>query len=360
MKHSSALIASVLLATATLQSIGTSSCRAVELAHYAFDQVDTIPGSPGPPIVPDTYTTPDSSGRNNTANLTAMTPANLVPGRVGNALQFNGGSSAATRNRVEVPTPAPNPDPILTDFNRTYTQFTFAALVRPSGILETDTDIAFIAGKLGNSPNRGWQIGWQGNTATHPHELVVSIFDGPLGTDHTDEIYSGPTTDLANDKWAHVAITYSALSEAEPFIRMYINGLKVSEITATSDIPMTTNLLNGINLRNFQIGNGNRGDQRADSWTGLIDEVHIYDHALTDAQIAALVPPPLPIGDFNGNGVVDAADYVVWRKNLDGVTALGLRLGLPTTICGNPTSVPQAARAAELRSVLLCQSLLPC
>ncbi|HEY2251608.1 MAG TPA: PEP-CTERM sorting domain-containing protein, partial [Planctomycetaceae bacterium] len=31
---------------------------------------------------------------------------------------------------------------------------------------------------------------------------------------------------------------------------------------------------------------------------------------------AAAVPRPIP-GDFNGNGVVDAADYVVWRKGLE-------------------------------------------
>jgi hypothetical protein len=26
---------------------------------------------------------------------------------------------------------------------------------------------------------------------------------------------------------------------------------------------------------------------------------------------------PSPTGDYNGNGIVDAADYVVWRKTLD-------------------------------------------
>ena len=33
----------------------------------------------------------------------------------------------------------------------------------------------------------------------------------------------------------------------------------------------------------------------------------------TEATAFVVVPTPL-IGDFNGNGVVDAADYVVWRK----------------------------------------------
>jgi hypothetical protein len=32
--------------------------------------------------------------------------------------------------------------------------------------------------------------------------------------------------------------------------------------------------------------------------------------------------PPAQIGDFNENGKVDAADYVLWRKNVDGTTEL--------------------------------------
>lgn len=306
-----------LISFALLLSVSCSPCQAIELLHWAFDQVDGD-GT----VVP--YTTPDSTGRNNTGTLTSMDTTTPVPGRVGNALQFSAVNATSPRDRVEILTPTPSPDPVLTDLNRTYTQFTFAALIKPIAIPDTETDIAFIAGKLGNSPNRGWQIGWQGGAAAaNPHELVVSIFDGPLGTDHTDEIYSGPTTEIANDLWAHVAFTYSAPSEASQFFRMYINGVKVTEIDGTTSPAITTNLLNGINIRQFQVGN--RGDSRADSWSGLIDEVHLYDNALTDAEILALVPPPLPpaqVGDFNQNGVVDGADYVVWRKSVGSASAL--------------------------------------
>jgi hypothetical protein len=66
----------------------------------------------------------------------------------------------------------------------------------------------------------------------------------------------------------------------------------------------------------------------------LIDEVRLYDNALTDAEILALVPPPIPVilGDFTENGVVDANDYVVWRKNVDGGTPLPNDNGLGTPI----------------------------
>lgn len=43
--------------------------------------------------------------------------------------------------------------------------------------------------------------------------------------------------------------------------------------------------------------------------------VGIPTGADADAMIVVSGGPPLP-GDYNGNGIVDAADYVVWRKNV--------------------------------------------
>ena len=37
---------------------------------------------------------------------------------------------------------------------------------------------------------------------------------------------------------------------------------------------------------------------------------------VVDALLAQVVEPPLA-GDYNDDGVVDAADYTVWRDNLD-------------------------------------------
>jgi hypothetical protein len=72
------------------------------------------------------------------------------------------------------------------------------------------------------------------------------------------------------------------------------------------------------------IGSVNGGE----NFTGVIDEVAFWRRALSQAEIDqhvanflagnsyfASTPGPLA-GDYNGNGVVDAADYVVWRKAL--------------------------------------------
>ena len=51
----------------------------------------------------------------------------------------------------------------------------------------------------------------------------------------------------------------------------------------------------------------------------------VVDHPGSDVGSPGIAPgtvaPSLP-GDYNGNGKVDAADYVVWRKNLDSATSL--------------------------------------
>jgi hypothetical protein len=306
-----------LISFAFLLLVSCSPCQAIELLHWTFDQVDGD-GT----VVP--FTTPDATVRGNVGTLTSMDTTAPVPGRVGNALQFSAVGTGSPRDRVEILNPTPNPDPVVTDLNRVYTQFTFAAFVKPVGIAAEEADTTFIAGKIGtvnaSNPNRrGWQIGLVGTDApslAHPDELVVSLFDGPTSAASTNEYYSGPQTAVVNDQWAHVAFTFSSTTEATSFFRMYVNGVKIVDETTT------LSQMNGLNTVPFQVGN--RGDSRADSWAGLIDDVRLYDHALTDAEIAALIPPlpPAQVGDFNQNGKVDAADYVVWRENVGSASAL--------------------------------------
>src|SRR5690606_16924003 len=55
--------------------------------------------------------------------------------------------------------------------------------------------------------------------------------------------------------------------------------------------------------------------------TGIFDEFRIYNQALSEEEILNLsmfAPETMDTltGDFNGDGIVDAADYTVWRDNL--------------------------------------------
>jgi hypothetical protein len=309
----SAFAVALVCSTVLLSGITTSPCRAIELLHYTFDQVD---GTEAP------FTTPDSGPNAITGTLTSMDNTSPVPGRVGNALQFSGTTTTAPRDRVEVAAD----NAVL---NTTFTQFTFAAFVKPD-LDEALNSTVWIAGKMGNNPRRGWQVGYQLATAADDHQVVVSFFDGPANVGspptNTNEIYSGAGNSLTNGTWHHLAFTYSGINETSSFFRLYLDGNMIV------DAPTTLAQLNGANTEPFQVGN--RGDERADSWKGLIDDVRIFNTALNDAEIAALIPPipPPQVGDFNENGKVDAADYVLWRKNVDGVTALPNDNGLGTPI----------------------------
>jgi hypothetical protein len=60
---------------------------------------------------------------------------------------------------------------------------------------------------------------------------------------------------------------------------------------------------------------------------------HMVDINYDTFSVAA--PPQGTVGDYNSNGVVDSADYVVWRKHLD--TAFALLNEEPNTTPGQVT-----------------------
>jgi T5SS/PEP-CTERM-associated repeat protein len=108
---------------------------------------------------------------------------------------------------------------------------------------------------------------------------------------------------LIDNTWHHVAlvkdgttVTIYADGEAE-------NSNSVSGAAQENSLPL---------LIGFNPGEGIQG-----FWKGLLDELKIFDRALSPGEIATLaaIPDVLP-GDFNRDGTVDSADYVVWRKGL--------------------------------------------
>ncbi|KPJ65223.1 MAG: hypothetical protein AMJ43_11130 [Coxiella sp. DG_40] len=84
-------------------------------------------------------------------------------------------------------------------------------------------------------------------------------------------------------QWYHVAMTYDDTSDRK--IRIYINGAEQSYLHYVA--------ATGTKLSNpsIHVTIGNRiGGGRA--WDGLIDDVRIYNHVLTEAEIMAIVPEP--------------------------------------------------------------------
>ena len=78
---------------------------------------------------------------------------------------------------------------------------------------------------------------------------------------------------IALDQWVHVAFTYDG-----GMLRIYMDGTETASYAVNGDmIPSTLDVA---------IGNVNASDDRY--WNGLLDDVRIYDWALTPAEITAL------------------------------------------------------------------------
>ncbi len=142
----------------------------------------------------------------------------------------------------------------------------------------SNTNNARIFAKAGGGGSRSWTLNIEASTGgvTNPATLQLSP-DGAVNISLSD---SEP---LPTDEWVHMAGVYKPGQSME----VYVNGeLKVSN---TSNIP-TSQFSN--NNRTVLIGN--RHDAGNCGWLGSIDDVRIYDEALTAAAIIQVmigVPP---------------------------------------------------------------------
>jgi hypothetical protein len=98
------------------------------------------------------------------------------------------------------------------------------------------------------------------------------------------EFYSAATTAMPISSWTHLAATYDGAT-----LRLFMNGTEVATRAVSGSIQVTGNPL--------RIGGNSYTDQ---FFQGLIDEVRVYDHALSASEIqtdmttavSARRPPP--------------------------------------------------------------------
>ncbi|CAK9037557.1 Arylsulfatase A (ASA) (Cerebroside-sulfatase) [Cleaved into: Arylsulfatase A component B [Durusdinium trenchii] len=134
--------------------------------------------------------------------------------------------------------------------------------------------------------------------------LLTAHVGGP-GVDAT-------ATSTVNDgEWHHVAMTYDGET-----LRGYVDGieeamLEGSPTDSTQDYPFMVGALRPA------------GESDARLFSGMIDDLRVYNIVLTADQIQELMSPSSGMpGDFNDDGIVNLADYVVWRNNLGGNDAV--------------------------------------
>jgi glucose/arabinose dehydrogenase/PKD repeat protein len=217
-------------------------------------------------------------------------PTGTASGKFGRALSFDG-----TNDRVDVP------DAASLDLT---TAMTLEAWVRPT-------------------TNSGWRSALfkERGTTSMVYALYSSNGSKPTTETFTSAVNAVPgPTGLTVNTWTHLASTYDGTT-----VRLFVNGTQVASKVATGAMPSTANPL--------RIG-GNA--VYGDYFSGLIDEVRIYNRALSGAEITAdmntavgsgtpappdTTPPSAP-GNLKANGGLGKVT-LSWDASTDDVGISG-------------------------------------
>ena len=235
--------------------------------------------------------TTDASCLGNLGTLSGA--ARTASGRYGRALTFDGAN-----DQVAVP------DSASLDLTAA---MTLEAWVRPS------------------ATSAGWRTVV---LKEQPGDLVYGLYAAGTGFRPSGHVFvagndtrvAGPTVLPANT-WSHLATTYDGSS-----LRLYVNGDLAETLAVAGPMAISSGLL--------RIG----GNTVWDEWfEGSIDEVRVYDRALTGAQIRAdmadpvgaaapdTAPPTVP-GNLRTTGATATSVTLAWDPSTDdvGVTSYGV------------------------------------
>jgi Concanavalin A-like lectin/glucanases superfamily/Domain of unknown function (DUF1929)/Kelch motif len=209
----------------------------------------TQAGGPGPNGLVAAYgfneasgpTVVDASGNNNTGTLGSGV-TRTAAGRFGGALVFNGGGFVTVPNAASL---------------QLTTGMTLEAWVNPSTVTSAWRDVIY-------KGNDNYYLEATSVTAGRPGA------GGTFGTTYG-------TAALTANGWTHLAVTYDRVA-----VRLYVNGVQVSSLAATAAIATSTNPL--------QIGGDSIYGQY---FQGTIDEVRVYNRALTAVEIQGDMNTPV-------------------------------------------------------------------
>jgi subtilase family serine protease len=234
-------------------------------------------------------------------NGTLQNGATFAPGMVGQAFSFDGVSGY-----VEIPdSPSLNP-PIA---------ITLDAWVKPNGL-----GSHIIVAKYGKS-GASWAL-----LDTGAGRLRFNVDSGP-----NSRTLDTNSPVLTVGVWQHVAATFDTATQA---LKIYVNGVEApGTLVETGTVTTIANNPTPVRIGAYR----DSGDNLGAFWSGLIDEVGIYNRALTATEIQAIYnagsagkckpqPEPPTTASFFTDPAPSAASLsteVVLRKELSGYPNYG-------------------------------------
>jgi outer membrane protein assembly factor BamB len=233
-------------------------------------------------------TVADASGNGNNGTTSNTTWA--ATGKFGKALQFNGTSSLVT---------IPNATALQLSSG-----MTLEAWVNPSAVTATWRDVIY-------KGNDNYYLEATSTNASKPDAGLIA------GGSYADAV---GTAKLTANTWSYLTETYDGST-----LRLYVNGTQVASTARTGAIASSTNPL--------QIGGDTIYSQY---FAGLIDEVRIYNVALTAAQIQSDMAtpvnngpdtqPPSQPGTLTANVASASEVDLSWGASTDNVGVTGYQV----------------------------------
>jgi len=108
----------------------------------------------------------------------------------------------------------------------------------------------------------------------------ITFFLSADGTDAVMARIDGGTLEYGVDKWQHIAGTYDGSN-----LRIYIDGEEVGILEWSEQL--------FVNEEGMSIGAGSLGKETAAMFTGIVDEVAVYNRGLSGDEIRQLMGAPL-------------------------------------------------------------------
>ena len=122
--------------------------------------------------------------------------------------------------------------------------------------------------------------------------------------------YITPSTNYLNNQWHHAVVTFD---NANNIVRLFVDGLQVGTLSTTSNPDNT-------GTQPLRIGENSQSPLGPDAFVGQLDEVGVWNRALTNAEVTSLMN--LRTDQFPINGLVyrnsfDTSTPEVCDDNID-------------------------------------------